>query len=132
MIMRLGRYATAMTLAIAMTSICGSVHAQLISDTVKGDDRICQYFGSDILPNDQVVSRSLTIGLGQSCPATAPYVDPNAPPPSNARLTGQTTGGSGRVCVYEQAGIDYQITVPVSINCAMTPALLDRALAGTP
>lgn len=132
MIIRLGRYTVATVLAIAMMSVCGSAGAQLISDSVKGDDRICEYFGSDILPNDQVVSRSLTIGLGQSCPATAPYVDPNAPPPANARLTGQATGGSGRVCVYEQAGIDYQITVPISISCAMTPALLDRALAGRP
>ncbi len=121
---------TAGALVTALLLVCSPAHAQLISDTVRGDQRICTYFGSEILPNDQIVSRTLTIGLGESCPATAPYVDPDARPPANARLTGQSTGGSGRVCVYEQGGIEYQLTVPIGIACAMTPALLDRALAG--
>lgn len=105
--------------------------AQLIRDEVRGNERVCTYYGSDILPNDQVVAREFVVGLAQGCPATAPYHDPNAPAPANARLMGETTGGGNRVCLYEQGGVEYQLTVSATFACAMTPALLDRVLAGT-
>lgn len=97
--------------------------AQLISDEVRGDQRVCSYYGSDTLPNDEVVARTLSIGLGQNCPATAPYHDPNAPVPANARLLRDSATGSKRVCIYEQGGVQYQVPVAITVSCAMTPAL---------
>lgn len=100
-----------------------SVRAQLISDEVRGDQRVCTYFGSDTLPNDEVVARTISVGLGQSCPATAPHHDPNAPIPPNARLIRETTAGTNRICIYEQGGVQYQMPLSLQRNCAMTPAL---------
>ena len=118
-------------LAVSL-AICWSdaARAQLISETAQGDRRVCTYYGSETLPDDEVVARTVTVGAGQGCPATAPFRDPNAPIPPNARLLRDTSSPNGRVCVFEQAGIEYQRAIPQVAECAQTPALLDRELAG--
>lgn len=117
--------------ALATFAACPA-HAQLVSDEVRGDQRLCTYFGSVSLPNDTLSARTLTIGLGQNCPAVAPYSDPDQRPPSNAALRGESTNSTNRFCIYEQGGINYELTIPVAFNCAMTPALLDRVLNPQP
>lgn len=97
--------------------------AQLVSEDAQGSRRVCTYYGSETLPNDEVVARSVTVGLGQSCPATAPYRDPNAPAPPNARLLRDSTSDAGRICVYEEGGVEYQQSISIRSPCGMTPAL---------
>lgn len=100
--------------------------AQLVSEDSRGSQRICTYYGSETLPNDEVVARSVTVGLGQSCPATAPHRDPNAPVPPNARLLGDSTTNGSRICRYEEGGVEYQQSISIDALCAMTPALNNR------
>jgi hypothetical protein len=110
----------------ALIPFTAPAQAQLIREEIQNNQRRCIYFGSETLPNDQVIARSVTVGLGQNCPATAPYRDPNASVPGNARLFREsTTSEHNRVCIYEQGGVEYQRSIPVSRRCAMTPALLD-------
>jgi hypothetical protein len=103
-----------------------AANAQLISSEVRGDQRVCIYVGSPTLPNDATGARGVTVGLGQECPVSAPYSDPDAPIPSNAALRSETTDASNRTCTYEQGGVDYRVTIPVGERCAMTPGLLER------
>lgn len=105
--------------------------AQILSDRVVGDQRICSYVGSDQLPDGQVIPRTEVIPVGQPCPALAPYRDPNRPIPGNAMLTGERTEADRRICNYSQGGTDYSRTIPITQLCAMTPDLLDRQLART-
>lgn len=100
--------------------------AQLVRDEVRGDARVCTYFGSDLLPNGALGARTVTVGLGQSCPATAPNLGPNQRPPDNATLRSEATNATNRICTYEQGGIEYQLSVPITIRCGRTPALLER------
>ncbi len=118
------RFRTILVASVLAAGPALPARAQLISDEVRGERRICTYFGSDRSPNDEIVARTLAVGLGQPCPATAPYVDPNAPVPPNAALLGESTTATNRVCLYEQGGIEYRISVPLTQRCAMTPALL--------
>ena len=103
------------------------VRAQVLSEQVQDNNRICTYAGTETLADGQVVPRTFTVGLGQECPATAPYRDPNAPVPANAALLGERTNGASRFCLYGEGGIEYQVAVAITLRCAMTPALLDRA-----
>lgn len=106
--------------------ISAPANAQLISNEVRGDQRVCVYVGSPTLPNDASGARGVMVGLGQECPVSAPYSDPDAPIPSNAALRSDTTDASNRTCTYEQGGVDYRVTVPIAVRCAMTPGLLER------
>lgn len=112
----------------SIAGLCAPARAQLVREQVDGTRRICIYYGSDRLPGDQLVDRALVVGVGQSCPVTAPYVDPNAPAPPNAALLGEETTATQRVCLYGEGGIEYRLSVPLARRCAMTPALLDEAL----
>ncbi|SEM02240.1 hypothetical protein SAMN05216382_3129 [Sphingomonas palmae] len=100
--------------------------AQLIGNEIRGDQRICTYVGSPTVPNDTLDARTVTLAVGQECPVAAPYVDPDAPIPSNAALRSETTSATNRFCIYEQGGVSYQVTVEIEVRCAMTPALLER------
>ena len=122
--MRFPLLSAAIPVGLAALSTAG--HAQLISETVTDNVRLCTYYGTDTNPDGQIVPRTFPVGIGQDCPATAPYRDPDAPVPPNAMLTGERTGAANRICVYEEGGLQYQLTVTLAIRCAMTPALLDR------
>ena len=100
--------------------------AQLLSERVSDTSRECTYVGSETLADGQTVPRTLMVQLGQECPAFAPSRDPNAPVPPNAALLGERTSSTGRICLYSEAGIEYQIAVGIALQCAMTPALLER------
>jgi hypothetical protein len=113
------------TLAVVMLS-AAPVQAQILSDRVVGDQRICSYVGSDQLPDGQTVPRTEVIPAGQPCPAIAPYRDPNRPVPGNAMLTGERTEADRRICNYSQGGTNYSRSIAITQNCAMTPDLLDR------
>lgn len=110
---------------LVMAATCPA-HAQLVSDEIRDDQRICTYVGSEQLTNDTVAPRTLTTSLAQPCPATPPYRDPNQRPPDNAALRAETTNAANRLCTYEQGGIEYQLSVPIAVRCAQTPALLER------
>lgn len=112
--------------AILLLGLVAPARAQLIADDVRGDQRVCTYVGSPSLPNDASDARAVTVPLGQECPATAPYADPNTPIPANAAFRGETTDATNRICLYEQAGVDYRVTIAITARCAMTPALLER------
>lgn len=101
--------------------------AQLLSERVEGDRRICDYVGSDRLADGQVLPRVSVLAVGQPCPATAPFRDPNGTIPGNAGLTGEVARGDGRECRYSQGGVDYILIVPVAQPCAQTPDLLRAA-----
>ena len=103
--------------------------AQILSEQLQDNQRVCTYAGTDTLPDGQVVPRTFVVGLGQDCPATAPYRDPNAAVPPNAALLGERTGAGARVCVYGEGGIEYQVPIAVTLRCAMTPALLEQEQA---
>ena len=103
--------------------------AQLLSERVQDTTRVCTYVGNDTLPDGESVPRTLTVGLGQSCPALAPYHDPNAPTPPNATFRGERTTSDHRVCLYTEAGVSYEVSVPLTRRCAQTPALLQQTLA---
>lgn len=115
------RYALAMTLLIPATG-----HAQLLSEQVQDNSRICTYYGSDTTPDGQTLPRTFNVGIGQNCPASAPYRDPNAPVPPNAMLIGERTTSVSRICLYEEGGLQYSLSVDIGLRCAATPALLTR------
>jgi hypothetical protein len=122
------RYISSAVAALTLCSLATApAAAQLLSETLQGTERVCTYVGNDTLPDGQVVPRTFSVGAGQNCPATAPYRDPNAPVPANAMLTGERTTATDRICVYEEGGLQYQLSVDLSLRCAMTPALLERA-----
>lgn len=120
------KHGFAVLTACLAATLAHSARAQLIGSEIRGDQRICIYVGSPSLPNDASDARGVTVGLSQECPASAPYSDPNAPVPSNAALRSDTTDVGNRTCTYEQGGVDYPITVPITVRCAMTPELLER------
>lgn len=106
-----------------------SAHAQLLSDQVSGEQRTCTYVGSDSVADGQIIPRRAIVSAAQPCPDIAPYRDPNLPAPSNAFLARETTQNGQRQCVYSQGGVEYSRLIPLAQRCAMTPALLDRAIA---
>ncbi len=120
---RRGTVLVALALAAGLSA---PARAQLVREQVDGNRRICIYYGSDSLPGDQTLDRALAVGLGQSCPLSAPYVDPNAPAPPNAAFLGEETNATQRVCRYGEGGIEYRLSIALTRRCAMTPALLDR------
>jgi hypothetical protein len=103
--------------------------AQLISDRTVDDLRECVYVGSDQSADGQLTPRTTVVAASQPCPGIAPYRDPNRPIPGNAALVDDRPANDGRACVYTQGGVNYTRVVPVTQRCAMTPDLLDRALA---
>lgn len=119
----------AWAIAATLVALSSPAGAQLISQRVEGDRRICIYYGSDRLPNDQLVARQLTLGAGQDCPSTAPYHDPDAPAPGNAMLVRETQENGQRLCVYGQSGLEWWMPIPFAAHCAMTPALLEAQQA---
>ena len=114
---------------LATAFAAAPLQAQLLSERVEGDRRMCNYVGSDQSPDGQVIPRMLVLPSGQPCPAAAPYRDPNRPIPGNAMLTGEVVTGDRRQCNYSQGSVDYNHVVPITQPCAQTPDLLDRALA---
>lgn len=116
------------TIALSMPSPVG---AQLVSETVNDTSRTCVYYGSDVSPDGQVTPRNVVVGLGQECPAVAPHRDANAPVPPNALLTGEQTNANNRICLYNEAGIEYRLTIAMTLRCAVTPALAQQAQAAT-
>ena len=103
--------------------------AQLLSDRVNGERRECVYVGSDQSADGQMTPRIASVPAGQPCPDVAPYHDPNRPIPGNAALIRDEPASAGRRCIYTQAGVEYVRFVPSTQRCAMTPDLLDRAIA---
>ena len=116
----------------ALIAIAGTADAQLIRERTEGDRRVCTYYGTDLLPNDQVVARELSIGLGEDCPSTAPGFDPNAPVPPNAAFLREGEQSGQRLCIYGQGGRQWSIEVPFTLKCLATPSLLQAAVANTP
>lgn len=109
--------------------IAAPVAAQLLNDRVTGDTRQCTYVGTDQDAQGRTLARILTVPAAQPCPDVAPNRDPNRPIPGNAALVRETSNGDGRTCIYTQSGIEYSRFVPATQRCAMTPDLLDRAIA---
>ena len=104
--------------------------AQLISDRVVDEQRLCIYVGSDRLADGEIVPRNTVVPSSQSCPEIAPYRDPNQRVPGNAALLREAVENGQRNCVYGQGGVEYTRVVPPARYCAATPDLLDRELAG--
>jgi hypothetical protein len=116
-------------LATGLGLIVPPVSAQLLSDRVVDNRRLCLYVGSDQSADGQIVPRSTIVPSSQPCPDISPYRDPNRPAPGNAMLTRETTDNGRRQCIYAQGGVDYAREVPITQRCAMTPDLLERAIA---
>lgn len=114
---------------LAAVCACPPAGAQLLSDQVTGDRRLCVYVGSVPVGGGEVGPRTAEVAASQPCPSVAPYRDPNQPIPGNAALIRDEPGSTGRRCVYSQGGNEYIRFVPAAQRCAMTPDLLDRALA---
>jgi len=113
-------------LACAAIAASAPAGAQLLSEQINETSRTCVYYGTQTSPDGQVSPLTVVIGLGQECPAVPPYRDVNAPVPPNAQLTSERTNTSNRFCFYSEAGIEYQLTIDLTLRCAMTPALMQR------
>lgn len=116
-------------LAMGLGLIAPPASAQLLSDRVVDNRRLCLYVGSDQSADGQIIPRNAIVPASQPCPDIAPYRDPNRPIPGNAMLMRETTDNSRRQCIYTQAGVDYTREVAITQRCAMTPDLLERATA---
>ncbi|MHA0337030.1 hypothetical protein [Sphingomonas aquatilis] len=116
-------------LATGLGLIAPPASAQLLSDRVVDNRRLCLYVGSDQSADGQIVPRNTIVPASQPCPDIAPYRDPNRPVPGNAMLTRETTDNGRRQCVYTQGGVDYTREVAITQRCATTPDLLERAIA---
>lgn len=118
------------SLLIAVSVVgAAPIRAQLLNERVEGDQRICEYIGSDQLADGQVTPRITVIPSGQPCAALPPLRDPNARIPGNAVLVGELAQGNRRECRYSQGGVDYVRVIPITLRCAQTPDLLDRVAA---
>lgn len=115
------------TLTAGLGPIAPPAPAQLLSDRVVDNRRLCLYVGSDQSADGQMVPRNTIVPASQPCPDIAPYRDPNRPIPGNAMLMRETTDNGRRQCIYSQGGVDYTREVAISQRCAMTPDLLERA-----
>ena len=113
---------------VVLAAMSGAAHAQLLRERTEGDHRICTYYGSDRLPDDKIVARELTIGFGENCPASIPGHDLNAPAPPNAAFIREGEQSGQRSCVYGQGGVEWAVSVPFTVRCAQTPALLSAQL----
>lgn len=116
-------------LATGLGLIAPPASAQLLSDRVVDNRRLCLYVGSDQSADGQIVPRSTIVPASQPCPDIAPYRDPNRPVPGNATLMRETTDNGRRQCIYTQAGVDYTREIAITQRCAMTPDLLEHATA---
>lgn len=101
---------------VALTS---PAWAQLVSETVEGTQRICNY------RNDASATRALEtfkVGLGEPCPAVRPLPDPEPQPiPPMAQFSRQLVRGDRRICFYGWAGQEYQHSIPAIRRCPLTP-----------
>lgn len=123
------RAALAHVIVLAGLGAVPTAQAQLLSDRVFGDQRVCVYVGADQTADGQLIPRNTAVPASQPCPDIAPFRDPNRPVPGNAALTGETTQNGQRQCTYSQGGVDYTRAISLTQRCAMTPDLLDRALS---
>lgn len=101
--------------------------AQLLSEQVVDQRRLCVYVGSDQSPDGQIIPRSTIVPASQPCPGVAPFRDPNRPIPGNAALVRETTDNAHRQCVYAQGGVEYYREIDLTQRCAMTPDLLNQS-----
>jgi len=100
---------------------------QLVSETVSGNSRVCNYSAPHSVitqPDQQTHYRT---GLGQNCPATAPIADPTAPAPPTAPLLLDQVSDNGRRCTYSQWGSTWSYELPLRAVCPPAAGMVDAA-----
>ena len=96
--------------------------SRLISQTVEGTTRVCIYEGGgrNRLPGTRP-ALSLTVGVGEPCPARYPDTDRSLTPvPDNARLISRREIGNYTVCTYFFRGRNYERQQRRGALCPLT------------
>lgn len=116
---------------LAAIVVPGGARAQLVSESVQGYQRICNYAGPLGPAVASSRNRTYRVGIGQNCPGTAPSIDPSLPVPPSAGLLSSVVSGEARRCVYEQSGRTWSFNVPPQRYCPPAAGGLEQSEDGT-
>jgi hypothetical protein len=107
-------------LAVVAALAATPAAAQLVSERVENQDRICTYRDG----NTAAGGREYRIGLGEACSAYAPRERTSAPPPPTARLESTAERDGKRICSYAQRYRRWSFQVPLETHCPINAGLL--------
>lgn len=100
--------------------------AQLLSERVEGLSRICTYTVSANAIAGSAIA-TLRVGLGQNCPPHSPPANVGLTIPPTAQFRSDSISDTGRVCVYEQAGMTWSIAVTTGTRCPLYAGMIEQS-----
>jgi hypothetical protein len=114
-------------LALAGALPAAALSQQLVSESVQGNARVCNYSAPHSLltrPDQQTHYRT---GIGQNCPATAPIADATAAAPPTAPLLLDQVADNARRCTYGQWGSTWSYELPLRGVCPPAAGMIEAA-----
>jgi hypothetical protein len=119
--MKRGISASLFIVAASLPAVAG---AQLISERVEGNQRLCAYRGASGLTTGSEQSRVFRVGVGENCPNFFPLIDNNRPPPPTAPLSNDLEFEHSNGCVYRQWGQSWTYQPPAGSHCPPVAGLI--------
>lgn len=99
----------------------------LVAESVDGATRLCLYGGLVSARFDDRTNRVVRYRDTETCPARAPSVVTDRPPPPTAMLSSESTELGLRLCVYQQEEEQWRRTVPIGMLCPPAAGMLPQA-----
>lgn len=113
--------------ALLLAGGASGAKGQLLSERSEGLSRICTYAGvANTITGG--TPRTHRVGIGESCPFSypAPAVS-SLPAPPSAQLRSETLTDTARICLYEQAGTRWSLSVPMAQSCPLYAGMIADA-----
>ncbi len=98
--------------------------AQLVSERLQGNRRICVY-ATDAGPFTGQEERAIAVSEVENCPSTPPPQRSTGPLPTTAQLRSWDVEQGRRICTFEQGGEIWVRAVDISRSCPVVAGLLD-------
>jgi hypothetical protein len=113
-------------LAILATAAClpAVAKAQLITERLDGNRRVCTYRGAAGLTTGSDQARVLRISVGENCPYYFPLFDNSRPAPPTAPLSSDRPSDNPNVCIYSQWGQSWAYPAPAQGHCPPAAGML--------
>lgn len=113
--------------AFLLVAGASRAEAQLLSERTEGLSRICSYAGVANTVSGGT-PRTHRVGIGESCPFSYPARSVSSlPAPPSAGLRSETLTDAARICLYEQMGESWSLSVPMAQSCPLYAGMIPDA-----
>jgi hypothetical protein len=114
--------------AVMLAFVAAPAGAQLVSERVENNRRICTYRVAE----SPAGGREYSVALGEACAAFPPARRTNGAPPPTARLESVAERNGRRVCSYAERSRRWSFNLPLDTRCPMNAGMIAALQSADP